>query len=77
MPETKTANVKSDKILIELSPSDAFLFEQFQKRYDVIGQLVGYMEAVKIFDLKNMSIQMDIDNLGIVKHTSITRHFRI
>ena len=65
------------KVVVEMTQSDAFLFEQFQKRYDVIGQLVGYMEAVKIFDLKNMTIQMDIDATGMVKHTSITRHFRV
>ncbi len=64
------------KVVIELTPTDAMLFQAFQKRYEVIGQIVGYMEAVNIFDLKNMTIQMDIDNTGTVKHTSITRHYR-
>jgi len=63
-------------VLIELSPADAFLFSEFQKRYEVLANLIGYMDAVKIFDLKNMSIQIDIDKNGIASHTSITRHFR-
>lgn len=63
-------------ITVNLSQEEAFLFAEFQKRYEVIAQLVGYMETVRIFDLKNMSIQIDIDSNGIVKHTAITRHFR-
>lgn len=64
------------KILVELSPTDALLFAEFQKRYEVVAPLVGYMDAIKVFDLRNMSLQFDIDKAGVISHTSITRHFR-
>ncbi len=61
---------------IELSDEDAILFMEFQKRYVFIGQLVGYMDSLNVFDLKNMTITMDIDQHSTVSHMSITKHYR-
>ncbi len=63
-------------VVISLTPDDAKLFAEFQKRYEVIAHLVGYMDALRLFDLKNMNISMDIDTAGKVSHTAITRHYR-
>lgn len=63
-------------IKVELTDEEAYLFREFQKRYEFIGYLVGYMDSIKAFDLRNMSIEMDIDQNGIVQHTSFTRHYR-
>lgn len=61
---------------IELTEEEALLFAKFREHQEVIGYLLGYMESIHVYDLKNMSLTMDIDNNGIVQHTSITRHFR-
>jgi hypothetical protein len=63
-------------VTIQLSEEDALLFTKFQQHHETIGYLLGYMESLKLIDLRNMSVTMDIDNIGIVQHTSITRHFR-
>lgn len=68
--------IEEKKILVELTGPEAIMFREFMKRYETIAPLLGYMDATGIFDLKNMSIQIDIDKNGVVGHTSITRHFR-
>lgn len=72
MPEL----TQEKKILVELTAGDAILFQEFQRRYEVIAPLVGYMDSLKVLDLRNMSLQFDIDKNGVISHTSITRHFR-
>ncbi len=62
--------------VIELTDDEARLFIEFRKRQEFIGHLVGYMESLNVFDLKNTSVTLDIDNIGIVSHMSVTRHFR-
>lgn len=61
---------------VELTDEDAIMFLKFRERQALIGYLVGYMDSLKLVDLRNMSITMDTDNNGMVGHTSITRHFR-
>lgn len=61
---------------IELTDEEALLFLQFQKNYEVIGYILGYMDSLKTYDLRNMSITMDIDNTGTIRHCSFTKHFR-
>lgn len=63
-------------IKVELTEEDAYLFKEFMKRIDVIGYIIGYMDATGVSELRNASITMDIDNNGIIQHTSITKHFR-
>lgn len=61
---------------VQLTEEDAYLFREFQKRYQVLAQLVGCMDSLKIVELKNVSVLMDIDNKGKVCHTAITSHYR-
>lgn len=61
---------------IDLNNEEAVLFLKFRERQEIIGYLIGYMDSLNLVDLRNMSVTMDIDNNGIVGHTSITRHFR-
>ncbi len=63
-------------IVIELSKEDALLFKAFQENYQVVAPIVGFMDSLKMADLKNMTIQMDIDKNGVINHSSITRHYR-
>lgn len=62
--------------VIELTDEEAKLFIEFQKHHEMIAYLLGFMDSLNVSNLKNMSITMDIDNLGVVAHTSLTRHFR-
>lgn len=64
------------KVILELSPEDAFLFSKFQQRYELIAPIVGYMDALGLLQLKNMMIQIDLDKSGRISHTSITQHYR-
>jgi len=68
---------KSETTLVYLTPDEALLFVEFQKRYHIIAQLVGCMESLNLSDIKNTSITMDTDEQGRVKHTAITKHYRI
>lgn len=61
---------------VELTEQEAHLFREFMKRYEVIGYLVGYMESFGMFDMRNANISIDIDNDGIIQHTSVSRHYR-
>lgn len=63
-------------ITVELTNEEALMFRKFQEYHEPIGYFLGYMESLKLVDLRNMSIQMDIDNNGVIAHTSITRHYR-
>lgn len=61
---------------IELTDEEALLFVQFQKHHEIVAYIVGYLESMKMVDLKNASVQMDIDPNGIITHCAITKHFR-
>ena len=63
-------------VTIELSEDQAKLFLEFQKRHEAISYLLGYMESVNVFNLKDMHIELDIGHTGMVEHMSITRHYR-
>lgn len=62
--------------MVEMTTEDALLFTKFRQHQEAVGYILGYMESLKLVDLRNMSITMDIDSNGIVQHTAITRHFR-
>jgi len=62
---------------VYLTPDEALLFIEFKKRYHIIAPLIGYMETMRIPDLKEASVVMDIDSSGKVSHTAITKHYRI
>lgn len=61
---------------IHLNSEDAFLFREFQRHYQLIGYFVGYLESMGTDRIQNSKIELDIDNMGIINHASITKHFR-
>lgn len=69
-------SIEQPKIPVYLTEDEAKLFVEFQKRYQVIAHLIGYMDSINIFELKNSSIQLDIDTTGKVSHTAVTKHYR-
>jgi hypothetical protein len=65
-----------DLITIELTTVQAALLRDVEKHYEVLGYLIGYMDMLNISSLKNMSITLDIDDNGVIKHTAFTSHYR-
>lgn len=65
-----------DLITIELTNDQATLLRDVEKYYDVLGYLIGYMDTLNVKTLRNMSITLETDDKGIVRHTSFTSHYR-
>ncbi len=63
-------------IPVFLTADEARLFVEFKKHYKVIAYLVGFMESMKIEDMKETNIMLDVDKQGIVSHAAITKQFR-
>jgi hypothetical protein len=63
-------------ITIELSEDKAILLRDVERHYEVIAPLIGYLDTLNIKSLKNMSITLETDGNGIVRHTSFTSHYR-
>lgn len=61
---------------VQLTDEDALLFIQFQKNYQILAPIVGYMTSLKIIDISNSQLVLDIDSQGKVGHMAITKHFR-
>ena len=61
---------------ISLTDEDCLLFKEFQKHYQIVAPVVGYMSSLKLIDIANTHIGLDIDAFGIVKHMEITKHYR-
>lgn len=66
----------SDLIKIELAQDEAVLFRIFQRDHAIIAPICGYMESLSVMDISNSQLILDIDQNGLVKHMSITKHFR-
>ncbi len=62
-------------VTVELGPDEALLFIEFKRSYDVVGQLLGYLNTLKISDMRNTNLVLDIDSGGKVSHTTITKHY--
>lgn len=60
-----------------LTEDEARLFVMFQKHYQTIAPIVGYLESLKLMDLGSTNITIDIDPVGVVRHTSITKNFKL
>lgn len=65
-----------DLIKIELTTTEAIAFRIFQAKHDIIAPICGYLESLKVMDISNSQLILDIDQSGVVKHMSITKHFR-
>lgn len=64
------------QVAVYLSEDDAKLFMAFQQNYQTVAHLLGCMDGLNLKDLKNVSVNMDIDKDGKLAHTAITRHYR-
>lgn len=63
-------------IPVYLTIDEARLFVEFKKRYKVIAYILGFMESMRLDDMKETNVVLDIDKGGIVSHAAITKHFR-
>lgn len=61
---------------IHLNSDDALLFREFQRHYQLVGYIVGYLDSMGTDRLQNSQVVLDIDGSGIISHASITKHFR-
>lgn len=52
-----------DYAIVHLKEEEARLFALFQKHY----ALIGLLESIKAFDIKNGSVQIHFNNLGEIK----------
>ncbi len=68
--------IEQPKIPVFLTEDEAKLFIEFQKRYQVLAHLIGCMDSLNILELRNCSVQLDIDTNGKVSHSAITVHHR-
>lgn len=64
------------EVTIILQQDEAMLFREFQKRYDIVAPIAGYMAALNIMDISNSQITLDIDQNSVIKVTKITKTFR-
>lgn len=63
----------SDLTTVQLSPEDALLFIQFQKRY----AFIQLMESMGLFNLKSGSITIHLDNIGQIASVDKVQHHRV
>lgn len=62
-----------DNITVYLTPEDAQLFLQFQKRY----LFMKVLENIGVFDLKSGSIEIHFTNLGEIGSVDLHKHTKI
>ena len=60
-----------EQTTIFLSPEDAQLFVQFQKRY----LFVKLLESLGVFDLKKARVTIDFDKFGQIAGLDINKHY--
>lgn len=58
---------------VQLTPEEALLFIQFQKRFSFMQML----ESVGAFDIRSGSVEIHFDNLGGIGSVDIHRHLRL
>lgn len=65
--------VKTEQTIVTLSPQEARLFIEFQKRHAFMEML----ESVDAFNIKGGSITIHFNNLGGVGSIDVQRHYRL
>lgn len=61
-----------NKTIIELTPADALLFIEYQKRY----AFMKLLESVGAFSVKNGSITIHFDSMGTIASVDKAEHYR-
>lgn len=59
--------------MIQLTPEDAALFIQFQKRY----AFMNLMESLGAFKIKSGYVTVHFDNMGEVGSIDVQQHYRL
>lgn len=69
---------KKETMAIYLTSDEAFAFKKFQEYHEVISFMIGYFDSshLKLKEMRNTQVVLDIDNNGIISHMAITNHFR-
>lgn len=62
-----------DKIAIYLTPEEALLFTEYQKRY----AFMKFLESIDGFNLKSASITINFDNMGRIGSVDKKQHFSL
>lgn len=57
---------------VQLTPEDATLFIEFQKRYAFIKLL----ESLEVFTIVNGSCEIHFDSMGQIGSVDVRRHYR-
>ena len=57
---------------IELTTEDALLYTEFQKRYSFIK----LMENLHLFDLRDASVELHFDPIGVIGLIKIHQNYR-
>ena len=65
--------IKNQPTIVYLTPSDAMLFVEFQKRY----AFIELMESVKAFDLRSGSVTVHFDSQGQIVSIEKREHYRM
>lgn len=58
---------------VELTPADALLFAEFQKRYAFMKAL----EQIEAFNIRSGSLTINFDAMGKIGSMEVHRHYRV
>ena len=56
-----------------LTPEDALLFVQYQKRHC----LIDILEKLKVFDIRNGSVEIHFGDIGEVRKVDLHQHHKV
>ncbi len=69
---TLKAGSMSANTLVELTPDDALLFIEYQKRH----AFMQVLEQIGAFDIKSGSLTIHFDALGGIGSVDVNKHYR-
>lgn len=65
-------NKTQETVVVYLSPEQAELFVQFQKRF----AFMQLMESLKVFEVRNGNVTVNFDGIGGISSVEINQVFR-
>lgn len=73
MEEVKIHQNMSELTTVQLTPEEAQLFIQFQKRY----LFMKLLESIGAFEIKSGFLTIHFDNLGGIGSVDVQRHYKL
>lgn len=61
---------------IELTSDEAKLFVEFQRNFEFIAYIIGYLDSMGESKITGSNVVLDIDMSGRISHVAITKHYR-